>query len=281
MVEFTKMHGLGNDFIIINNLDGKLKSGDIANLSPKLCHRNFGIGADGVVLLNVSSRAPFYMQIFNSDGSEAEMCGNAIRCLAKYLWDRKLASEEHLMIDTLSGLKQIKLLLNEGKVEGVQVDMGKPVLESRLIPLQGPSRQEVINEYLVAGEKEFLFTAVNMGNPHCVIFVPTIKNIPWQEWGAKIEKDALFPQKVNVEFVEVESTREIWVNVWERGVGPTLACGTGACASVVAGVLAGKLERNVKVHLPGGLLRVNWAESGTVYMEGPAEEVFYGKIELL
>lgn len=155
--------------------------------------------------------------------------------------------EEHLVIDTLSGLKNIKLLLKEGEVEGVKVDMGRPVLESRMIPVQGPPRQKVINEPVVAGDKEFVFTAVNMGNPHCVIFVPTINNIPWQEWGAKIERDALFPQKVNVEFVEVESPREIWVNVWERGVGPTLACGTGACACVVAGVLTGKLERDVKV----------------------------------
>ncbi len=275
------MHGLGNDFIIINNLDNKLISGDIAALSPKICHRNFGIGADGVVLLNPSSRASVCMKIFNSDGSEAEMCGNAIRCLAKYLWDRGIVSEEHLIIDTLSGFKKIKLLLREGEVEGVQVNMGRPVLESCMIPVQGPSRQEVINEHVVAGDKKFFFTAVNMGNPHCVIFVPAINNIPWQEWGAKIEKDALFPQKVNVEFVEVESPREIWVSVWERGVGPTLACGTGACACVVAGVLTGKLERDVKVHLPGGLLRVNWSENGTVYMEGPAEEVFCGEIGLL
>lgn len=189
--------------------------------------------------------------------------------------------EEHLVIDTLSGLRNIKLLLKEGEVEGVKVDMGRPVLESRMIPVQGPPRQKVINEPVVAGDKEFVFTAVNMGNPHCVIFVPTINNIPWQEWGAKIERDALFPQKVNVEFVEVESPREIWVNVWERGVGPTLACGTGACACVVAGVLTGKLERDVKVHLPGGLLRVNWSENGTVYLEGPAEEIYYGETGLL
>lgn len=280
-MEFTKMHGLGNDFIIINNLDGKLKPKHLAELSLKLCDRHFGIGADGMVLLNSSPRSLFYMQIFNSDGSEAEMCGNAIRCLAKYLWDRKMVPGEELAIDTLSGLKDVKLLLNKGKLELVRVDMGKPVLESRMIPLEGPFRREVINERLVVEDKELFFTAVNMGNPHCVIFVPELNNIPWHIWGEAIEKEPLFPQKTNVEFVERESSREIKINVWERGAGPTLACGTGACASVVAGVLTGRLERDVQVHLPGGSLRVSWAENGTVYMEGPAEEVFSGNIELI
>ncbi|MDO9536244.1 MAG: diaminopimelate epimerase [Bacillota bacterium] len=276
-MRFTKMHGLGNDFIIIENMENKIDPVYLAKQAPGLCNRNFGIGADGLVILASSSKAPFRMSIFNPDGSEPEMCGNAIRCLAKYVWDRRLINETTFSFDTAAGIKEVNLLIGGQGGDAVRVDMGEPVLDREKIPVEGSSRQ-AINESISIGEKELIFTAVSMGNPHCVIFVPDLEAAPWKSWGAVLEKEPLFPKGTNVEFVEIMNSGEIKVKVWERGVGPTLACGTGACAAVVAGVLTGQLLNAVVVHLPGGDLLINWEKSKKVYMEGPAVEVFTGEV---
>ncbi len=256
-MDFTKMHGLGNDFIIVDNLKGLYSPAEMAEKAPRLCHRNFGIGGDGLVLLNRSEAAAFQMQIFNSDGSEAEMCGNAIRCLGKYVWERKLIQEQAVAFETGAGVKEVLLHIEEGSVQSVQVKMGQPVMESDRIPLEGPRRQAV-NETITVGERKFEFTAVSMGNPHCVIFLDAVEAVPWKTWGADLENHPLFPQRTNVEFVEVLGPDEIRVKVWERGAGPTLACGTGACAATVAGVVTGRLWEKVAVHLPGGTLQIHW-----------------------
>jgi len=251
----------------------------LQGLAPRLCERCFGVGADGLVILFASRPASFGMQIFNADGSEAEMCGNAIRCLAKYVWERGLTREQDFTFETLGGIKQVSLQLRGESVEAVQVDMGKPMLESTAIPLAGPARR-ALNERIVVDDEELEFTAVNMGNPHCVIFVPSLAGIPWQSWGPKLENDPLFPRKTNVEFVEVIDAGEVRMKVWERGAGPTLACGTGACAVVVAGVMTGRLANAVRVNLPGGALEIVWEQGQSVSMQGPAEEVFTGRIAL-
>jgi len=278
VLEFTKMHGLGNDFIVIDNTNGRLDAAYLARLAPVLCRRHFGIGADGLAVLSASSRANFRMQIFNADGSEAEMCGNAIRCLARYVWDRALIQEQLFAFETAAGIKEIKLSIHDGEVAAVRVEMGSPILRSEQIPLSGPPRRAVEEKIQVEG-KELLFTAVSMGNPHCVLFVPNLEEVPWQRWGAGLEHNPLFPNRTNVEFVELIDPRRIKVKVWERGAGATLACGTGACAAVVAGVLSGRLEKAADVHLPGGILQVSWERDGKVYMEGPAAEVFNGRIK--
>ena len=278
VIDFTKMHGLGNDFILINNLEYELEPSYFADRTPQLCHRHYGIGADGLAIIERSNKASFRMRIFNPDGSEAEMCGNAIRCLAGYLWERKMVKEQTFILETGAGLKTVSLLLQEGNVQAVEVDMGEPELKSTDIPVSGPPRR-VSDEALSVEGENLLFSAVSMGNPHCVIFVPSLDNIPWKRWGKLLEKDSLFPKRTNVEFVQVLGEQEVKVKVWERGAGPTLACGTGACAVVVAGVLSGRLRSPVQVHLPGGTLKIGWEEGRGVTMEGPAEEVFNGSFK--
>lgn len=280
MIEFTKMHGLGNDFIIIDNRDGRLAATYLADLAPVFCRRNFGIGADGLAVLGSSSVAPYRMQIFNADGSEAEMCGNAIRCLGKFIWDRGLLKEKSFALETGAGIKEINLNIRGPKVVSVNVGMGFPILDSEKIPLSGPPRKVMEEAILVEGNK-LCFTAVSMGNPHCVIFVPSLDEIPWKKWGPIIENNPLFPSRTNVEFVEQINSEAVNVKVWERGAGATLACGTGACATVVAGVLTGRLKNIVDVHLPGGTLKIDWQRKNgnEVFMEGPAEEVFSGRVK--
>ena len=280
-IAFTKMHGLGNDFILINNIEYGLDSSYYADRAVQLCDRHFGIGADGLAVIERGEKAPYFMRIFNPDGSEAEMCGNAIRCLARYLWEREMVGEQTFFLETASGLKKVSLLLQGKLVQAVEVDMGAPELKSTAIPVSGPPRL-VSDEALSVGGKNLLFSAVSMGNPHCVIFIPSLENIPWQRWGKLLEYDSLFPQRTNVEFVQILDEQEVIVKVWERGAGPTLACGTGACAVVVAGVLSGRLRSPVQVRLPGGALKITWEAEGTgVIMEGPAEEVFNGSFKRL
>ncbi|HAP32613.1 MAG TPA: diaminopimelate epimerase [Firmicutes bacterium] len=278
-MSFTKMHGLGNDFIVINNLEYGLDLAYFAARAGQLCDRHFGIGADGLVLIEKGEQSPFFMRVFNPDGSEAEMCGNAIRCLARYLWERGLSPESAFRLETGAGLKEVILLLRGKEVLGVRVDMGAPVLESTTIPVSGPPRH-VINETIRLDGEELIFTAVSMGNPHCVIFLPDLTHIPWQRWGMMLENDSLFPRRTNVEFARILHRQEVEVRVWERGAGPTLACGTGACAVVVAGVLTGRLNAPAQVHLPGGTLHISWEEGAPVSMEGPAEEVFNGSFHM-
>lgn len=275
-MRFTKMHGLGNDFIIINALNGA-DIADKAALARETCDRRFGIGADGLVLILPSASGDVRMRIFNSDGSEPEMCGNAIRCVAKYLYDRRLIEKAVIQVETLAGIIIPEVLAGpDGKVRGVRVDMGEPRLERAEIPMNGaPGR--VILEPLDVGSTVLQVTAVSMGNPHCVVFVPDLEQVDFETMGPLIEKHPVFPARTNVEFVSVVDPGRVKVKVWERGAGPTLACGTGACAVTVAGVLAGYTERRVSVGLPGGTLDIEWADNGRVYMAGPAEEVFEGE----
>jgi len=274
-LRFTKVQGLGNDFILINGLVEELDTLDFSRLAVEMCNRHLGVGADGLVLLLPSYGADIYMRIFNSDGSEAEMCGNAIRCVAKYLYERGLVRKEKIEVDTPAGIRVPELLLEAGRVRAVRVDMGEPHLERPEIPMTGPAGQ-VVDEPLVIDGIEYRITAVSMGNPHCILFFPHLQEALLNTLGPRLEAHEAFPRRTNVEFVQVLSRDEIIMKVWERGAGLTLACGTGACAAVVAAFLNGYTGRKVTVHLTAGDLNIEWAEDNHVYMTGPAEEVFSG-----
>jgi len=272
---FTKVHGLGNDFILVNKNEAKDLPRDLAGLAIKICNRYFGVGADGLVLIGPGEEADLAMQIINSDGSEAEMCGNAIRCVAKYAYERGLVRKTKMAVETGAGIKLPELIINNGAVTAVRVDMGEPYLEREQIPMTGlPGR--VVNEPLVAGDDVFNITTVSMGNPHCVIFVPDIDAVPLENWGLRLETHPVFPRKTNVEFVQILNDNEVRMRVWERGAGPTLACGTGACATAVAAVLNGHTGRTVRVHLYNGALDIEWSADNHIYMTGSAEQVFTG-----
>ena len=275
-MEFTKMHGLGNDFVLLNCLDETVD--EPANLAQEMCDRNFGVGADGLVLILQSEveEADFRMRIFNPDGSEPEMCGNAIRCFAKYLYERDLTTKTNLSIETLAGIIKPELILEDEEVKLVKVDMGQPRLKRNEIPMKGEENQQVVKDPLYVDGEEFDITCVSMGNPHCIIFVDDADEAPVTEIGPKIETHELFPEDINVEFIEVVNKEEIEMRVWERGAGVTLACGTGACASTVASILNDYTERKITVHLLGGDLVIEWGADNHVYMSGPATEVFTG-----
>ena len=270
-LEFLKVHGLGNDFILLPDWDPNL--GDPAKLAIKLCHRRFGIGADGLVLLYPAPGTGWAMRIFNADGSEAEMCGNALRCVARYLVTSGRVTGPEVSVETGAGIKKA-VVLPAGQV---RVNMGTPILDSEAIPVSGSSRRVIAEGIEAAGER-FEFTAVSMGNPHCVIFLEPDREVAVSRIGPFLERHPLFPRGANVEFCRVESPDRVLVRVWERGAGETMACGTGACAVLVAGVLQGKLNRRAQVVLPGGLLQIYWSPEGPVFMEGPAEEVFTGEL---
>ncbi len=273
-LKFWKMHGLGNDFIVINNRKEKINDAEASALAKKLCDRKFSVGADGILLLSKSKTADVLMRIFNSDGSEAEMCGNGIRCLAKYCFENKVLKKTELTVETLAGIEKIWLTVENQLVASVRVDMGIPAFERSAIPMQGNGK--CINEELRIDNEIYRITCVSMGNPHCVIFVDNVDDCPVQLAGPRIETNSLFPKKTNVEFVQVLNRSEIKVRVWERGCGETLACGTGACASAVAGKLLDKLDNIVTVHLRGGNLKIEYADQ--VFMIGPAEKVYKGKL---
>ncbi len=275
-MKFTKMHGIGNDFVVVNALSGGIDESRLHELSRKVNERKFGVGADGLILVLPSKIADYRMRMFNPDGSEAEMCGNGIRCFAKYVYDRKLIPETQVKVETLAGVKLLKLQIRAGKVEAVRVDMGVPRLQRAEIPMRGDDNGRVINEGLKAEGRRFEITAVSMGNPHVIIFEDNVESFPVWRYGPPIETHKSFPERTNVHFVQVCNQGEIIVRTWERGAGETLACGTGACASVVACVLNDKTVRSVLVHLPGGDLRVEWMGDQRVVMTGAAEEVFEG-----
>jgi len=281
-IDFVKMHGLGNDFVLINCLNKSLgDSSFLSYLAKKLCDRNFGIGADGLMLILSSSKADLRMRIFNSDGSEAQMCGNGIRCFAKYAYENKLVSKNKFKVETLAGIIIPELTISNNNILGVKVNMGVPKLRRREIPMSGEDATTVMDETLkINPEQTFKITCVSMGNPHCIIFVNDVQSIPINKIGPKIENHPLFPEKTNVEFIQVLNKQEINFRVWERGAGETLACGTGACAALVAAVLNKKTDRKTTVHLPGGDLDIQWANDGYVYMTGPAELVFSGEMEI-
>lgn len=271
-IPFTKMHGLGNDFVLINGLNEDLP--DLRKLTDAICHRRFGIGCDQVLIVHPATRADFRMQILNNDGSEVEMCGNGIRAFMIYLREQGLTNKEELSIETLGGIIHPRLIGDE-----IEVDMGEPILKAEKIPVK--SEGMIINHKEIFGDKEFYFSCVSMGNPHCVIFVDHVENFPVKEYGPIIERHPLFPNRINVEFVEVLTPQHLRMKVWERGAGQTLACGTGACASLVAGVLTGRCERESILSLDGGNLKIKWDENNNrVYMTGPATTVFKGEIEI-
>lgn len=266
-VEFTKMHGLGNDFIVLD-----LRKRAVSNLAAiikRLSDRRFGVGFDQALILKASRKADFRMDIYNPDGARVEMCGNGIRCLARYVWDRGLSKKGALDIETLAGI-----IRPEKKGRLIRVDMREPILEAGLIPAR--AKGIIINKPLKAGGKTFNITCVSMGNPHCVIFVDDVLRFPVVKFGPLIETNPFFPKKANVEFVQVLNRKTLRMRVWERGAGETLACGTGASASVVAAHLNNLSDKKAQVLLAGGALSIEWAGDNHVYMTGPAEEVFTG-----
>lgn len=276
-MNFTKMHGLGNDFIVVA---GEQALPDNASeLAVQLCNRFFGIGADGLVYILPSEKADFRMRIINSDGSEAEQCGNAIRCVAKYVYDNGLTNQEEITVETLgAGVQKVQLKVEGGKVQTVRVDMGQPILNGLQVPTTVDA-ERVIEHPIEVDGREFKFTAVSMGNPHCVIYVDDAVSFDLETWGPKLETHPMFPRKINVEFVTVNSRNQADMRVWERGAGPTLACGTGACATLVASVLTGATDRTATISLKGGDLLIEWNETDNhVYMTGPAAEVFRGML---
>ena len=279
-MQFTKMHGIGNDFVVLDCLKSEIDETSLPDLARRLCDRRFGIGADGLILVLPSRVAHLRMRMFNPDGSEAEMCGNGIRCFAKYAYDRKHINSAQMSVETLAGVKSLKLSTQSGKVTSVTVDMGVPRLAPEEIPVRVDGVQMVIGYPLRAGGKKLEFTAVSMGNPHAVIFLDNVATFPVEKVGPEIENHKLFPKRTNVQFVQVVNSREIILRTWERGAGMTLACGTGACAAVVAGALNKLTGREVLVHLPGGDLHIEWLGDGRVLMTGPAAEVFVGEIDI-
>ena len=279
-IKFTKMHGLGNDFILIDCLNKTLgNSSFLSSLAKKLCHRHFGIGADGLIFILPSEKTDLQMRIYNSDGTEAQMCGNGIRCFAKYVYENKLIFKSKFTVETLAGTITPELIFKDEKISGIRVDMGIPKLKKSEIPIKGSDNLPVINETLKVNSKiNIKITCISMGNPHCIIFIKDIQTIPVNEIGPKIENHPIFPEKTNVEFIQILNRKEINFRVWERGVGETLACGTGACAALVASVLNKKSERQAIIHLTGGDLDIEWIENGPVFMTGPAKLVFKGEI---
>jgi len=280
-VNFTKMHGCGNDYIYFDCINDNIRIDNINELAIKLTDRHFGIGSDGIVLILSSNKADYKMRMFNSDGSEGNMCGNALRCIAKYIYEKKHILNDMISIETLSGIKYLKLKIKDNKVIDVEVNMGKAILDTSLIPVI-TDKPKFINELLYIDKKYFNVTCLSIGNPHCVIFMDNVNELKIDEIGPKIEKYKLFPNRINTEFVKVCSKNRLIMRVWERGSGETLACGTGACASVVASVLNGlcEYEKEITVVLKGGKLKIKYSKDGTITMRGPAEFVFSGEVEI-
>jgi diaminopimelate epimerase len=274
-MRFTKMQGAGNDYIYLDCFRNPPPR-DLPGLSRAMSNRHFGIGSDGLILICPSERADAKMRMFNADGSEAEMCGNGLRCVAKYVYDHGLVRKPMLQIETGRGVLKVDLEIGDGKVRGATIDMGEPILNARLIPTT-LSGDPPTDTPLVVGDHTFRVTCVSMGNPHCVLFEDAIPDALVLGVGPKIEELGAFPKRANVEFVRVNSSDDVTVRVWERGSGETMACGTGACAVVVAGVITGRTNRRIVAHLPGGDLRLHWSEADNhVYLTGPAVEVFSG-----
>lgn len=277
---FTKWQGCGNDFVMIDGFAEKIAENDYAELSKTVCDRHYGIGADGIILLLPSDKADIRMRIINADGSEAEMCGNGIRCFAALARQLGRVDKDEFTVETGAGILVPRL---EAPADGacqIRVDMGEPILEGDNIPVSGFGMNRVISEDLQVKDKTFKMTCVSMGNPHCVIFVDDAENFPIYEYGVLCEKHEKFPRKTNTEFVQVLDREHVRMRVWERGAAVTLACGTGSCATLVAGVLNGLTERKAQIQLDGGNLIVEWAENNHLFMTGPAKQVFEGCYEV-
>ena len=285
-LEFAKMEGIGNDFILLDDREGKIAQyKNYPALAKKLCSRHFGIGADGIILILDSSDHDIKFRIYNSDGSQAQMCGNGMRCFAKYLYENKMIPQKKIRVDTKAGTvipEVITKVISGGKdqVHSVRVDMGEPVLFCRDIPFES-TNEKAVEERLTVGDKEYRITAVSMGNPHAVIFVDDVEKVDVKKIGRSIETHERFPEKTNVEFIEVVNPTELKMKVWERGAGITLACGTGACAALIAAHLTGRASDNAIVHLDGGDLDIHWdKETNHVFKTGPATLVFEGRIRI-
>ncbi len=276
MIKFTKMHGLGNDYVYIDAINQKIENE--SSLAKFVSNRHFGIGSDGLILICKSEVADFKMRMFNSDGSEAEMCGNGIRCVGKFVYDKGLTNKTTVKIETLAGIKTLILNTKDGKVETARVDMGEPILEAEKIPVIS-TEEPVKNLELEAENKKFKFTCVSMGNPHAITIVENTKEFDVEKYGKVLEIDKAFPKKANIEFAQIIDRQNINMRVWERGAGETLACGTGACATAVACNLNGLTDRKVNIELLGGTLNIEWNETDNhVYMTGPAVTVFDGEL---
>ena len=276
MLKFTKMQGLGNDYVYMDAIHQKI--GNASVLVKAVSNRHWGIGSDGLILIDKSNVADFKMQMFNPDGSESEMCGNGIRCVGKFVYDKRLTNRTEITIETLAGIKKLKLKVQNGKVKMITVDMGEPILDPDKIPVLS-DKMPVKNLKIEVLDREFLVTCVSMGNPHAVIILDDIDTFDIEKYGKEIENNPNFPNKTNVEFIKTEDRQHIKMRVWERGTGETLACGTGACSCVVAGVLNGMVDRNAIVKLLGGNLQIEWKEEDNhVYMTGPAVTIFEGEL---
>lgn len=275
-MKFVKMHGAGNDYVYVNGFAQEVA--DPAALAREVSDRHFGIGADGLILILPSTVADVRMRMFNADGSEAEMCGNGVRCVAKFAYDHGLARKRQLAVETGDGIKTLQLYLDAaGRVARARVDMGRPRLTRGELPMTGPPGEQVVDEPLAVLDRSFSITCVSMGNPHCVVYVQDLESFPVARFGAALENHERFPRRINVEFVEVLGPGEVRQRTWERGAGETLACGTGAAAVTVAGVLTGRTGRTLVNHLRGGRLELEWPEAGPVFLTGPAVEVFSGE----
>ena len=275
MLEFIKMHGLGNDYVYMNAINQNIKNRN--ELAKKVSDRHYGIGSDGLILICESNVADFRMQMFNSDGTEAEMCGNGIRCVGKYVYDNGFTNKNNLTIETLAGIKKLKLITKDKKVEKVKVDMGEPIFEPEKIPViskENPVKSLILNLL----DRNFKFTCISMGNPHAITFMDDeINKFDVEKYGKEAEINKAFPKRTNVEFINILNKNKIKMRVWERGAGETLACGTGACASAVAAVLNEYTDRNITVELLGGNLEIEWNQKDNhIYMTGPATTVFKG-----
>ena len=276
-MEFTKMEGLGNDYIYFNCLEKEIEKPE--KLSIKLSNRHFGIGGDGIVLILPSKVADFRMRMFNADGSEGKMCGNATRCIGKYVYEKGITDKTEITLETLAGIKELKLTVEDDKVTEIAVNMGKAIINSKNIPALS-DKNILVNEKIKVGEEEYNITCVSMGNPHCIVFMKEIDDLKIEEIGKKFENHSMFPERINTEFIEVIDERTIKMRVWERGSGETFACGTGACAATVASVLNNYCKENeeITVKLLGGDLKIKYLSSGVVYMTGPAEFVYEGRL---
>ena len=277
-MEFTKMQGCGNDYVYVNGFENKIDNPN--KLSEIVSDRHFGIGSDGLIVINPSEKADFKMSMYNADGSEGKMCGNGIRCVAKYVYDNKMTDKTTITVETLSGIKTLELNVKNDKVETVKVNMGTPILLPKDVPVVS-DKDKVVDEPIVIDDKEYRITCVSMGNPRAITFIENTDDLKIETIGPKFENNPIFPDRVNTEFIQVLDRNTVKMRVWERGSGETFACGTGACATVVACVLNGLTDDKVTVKLLGGDLFIEYnREENTVYMTGPAKVSFTGKIEV-
>ena len=279
-MKFTKMHGCGNDYIYVDGAKEILTPQEKPEVVRRLSDRHFGIGGDGVIFINPSKEADFEMEMYNMDGSRAEMCGNGIRCVAKFVYDKGLTDKTSISVISCGKIKYLTLTVENGKVSTVEVNMGSPILKAENVPVIS-DKEEVIGDEIEVDGEIYKMTCVSMGNPHAVVFMDEVEGLPLEKMGPLFENHVRFPKRVNTEFVKVLDENTVEMRVWERGTGETLACGTGACATVVACVLNGLTKKQVTVKLLGGNLQIQWdRESNLVYMTGPATTVFEGEIEI-